>query len=445
MQIGRRYRLIVLAAAMVFPAAAATACSDSTPPESTAAPSTGGIAPPLTDPALLDWRRFSPDPSVFGADATTMIFGSTTAPDGSRVVAVGVDRSATPDKPAVWTTENGARWSRVDAGAVPGATMQNSTAMRDVALGPGGYVAVGFEFAPDAEPPSTANSQTAPPGESTAAVWSSPDAGTWTRLTPPEPSVMAESLMTRVVAIPSGLLALGEDGVTGDAVAWLSPDGSAWQRIPATAGLSAADGKATFKDATAAGAALYIAGSVKIPDGRRAALWRSSDGGAAWERIEAPSFGNRPGAEIDALLAIPSGVVAAGAATEAGTDAAAVWVSPDGLAWNRVPHVEDVFGGAGGDAMLLLRRVGDGILGLGRASPGRLDPDAAVWTSPDGVNWKREAAPPDTFGGPGTEEFLTAAVAADRVIATGRSKRVDRDQLRFVDRELLLWSAQDRG
>ncbi len=93
-----------------------------------------------------------------------------------------------------------------------------------------------------------------------------------------------------------------------------------------------------------------------------------------------------------------------GAATHA-----AVWTSPDGFTWSRVPHDEDVFGfgpSFSGDGKVLIESVIDvegGLIAVGSATRCDIDwetepfdPDqiwychhAVVWTSPDGLTWSR--------------------------------------------------------
>lgn len=426
-------------------AAAATiaACSSSSaPPETT---TTAPRPPrPITDPSALEWRRTAPDPQVWGADASTMVFGSTVTADGT-LVAVGVDRRASPSVAAVFTTRDGYDYSRVPPGDVHAgaAELSAETAMRGVAATPAGLVAVGFEFSPTgAQVPATNGADGGEIGATTAAVWRSSDSRVWDRVAATPDGALANALMTRVLALPAGgFLALGEDPTSGAGIAWTSPDAAAWHRVGAETGLDA-PGRMSLRAAADTPAGVLVAGSYRVGDTRKAAVWLSVDA-TTWRRVDSPAFATSQAQEVAAVTGFGSGIVAAGAATEEGTDAAAFWTSPDGNTWDRVPHDEATFGGAGSDAVTVLLTAGDGLLALGRASPGKLDPDAAVWTSDDGRKWRREAAPPEVFGGPNTEEFLTAGIVSDRVAATGRSKRADRDTLRFVDSEIMLWFAQE--
>jgi hypothetical protein len=67
---------------------------------------------------------------------------------------------------------------------------------------------------------------------------------------------------------------------------------------------------------------------------------------------------------------------------------AAVWTSPDGFRWSRVPHSDAVFGpvvafGVAGSAVMTSVTAG----GPGLVAVGEANSFAAVWTSPDGITW----------------------------------------------------------
>ncbi len=71
------------------------------------------------------------------------------------------------------------------------------------------------------------------------------------------------------------------------------------------------------------------------------------------------------------------GLVAVGG-DESGDENAAVWTSPDGVAWTRVSHDDVVFGGAGNQMMLGVTVNKSGLVVVGRDDLGG-DRDAAVW------------------------------------------------------------------
>ena len=72
------------------------------------------------------------------------------------------------------------------------------------------------------------------------------------------------------------------------------------------------------------------------------------------------------------------GLVAVGSDASGGDPDAAVWTSPDGITWFRVLHDEAVFGGERFQTMNSVTAGGPGLVAVGSdGSP--LDPDAAVW------------------------------------------------------------------
>ena len=84
-----------------------------------------------------------------------------------------------------------------------------------------------------------------------------------------------------------------------------------------------------------------------IPTGQafyQVGVWVSPDG-AAWERVDSPDFsvddeyGTGSAFMTDVVESAP-GVVGVGWAG----GRAAIWVSPDGLDWQRIPHDDAVFG-----------------------------------------------------------------------------------------------------
>jgi hypothetical protein len=71
------------------------------------------------------------------------------------------------------------------------------------------------------------------------------------------------------------------------------------------------------------------------------------------------------------------------------------------MAWTRVAHDENVFGGDGDQAMESVTTGGPGLVAVG-GDHGR----AAVWTSPDGYTWTRVPHDESVFGGPASTEDL---------------------------------------
>jgi hypothetical protein len=134
---------------------------------------------------------------------------------------------------------------------------------------------------------------------------------------------------------------------------------------------------------------------------RRAAVWGSPDG-RSWTRVPDadafaatfPTFGGLPGAGgIDGLAAGGSGVVGVGGTGEWGTTArAAAWQSADGQVWRR-----SLVAGSTSAFMLDVAAGGPGFVAIGAAGivdprpyqETQVYPTGAVWVSVDGATWTR--------------------------------------------------------
>jgi len=138
---------------------------------------------------------------------------------------------------------------------------------------------------------------------------------------------------------------------------------------------------------TAGGPGLVAAGGSHTDDGMmvNAIVWTSSDG-VTWERIDDPSFSSgippaeisyeNPGAGIGDVAAGPLGVVGVGF----NGHGAAVWTSPDGIEWSPTDDA-DLLGG--GFSSILGVTAG----GPGWVAVGEVDMDGGVWVSEDGLDW----------------------------------------------------------
>lgn len=167
-----------------------------------------------------------------------------------------------------------------------------------------------------------------------------------------------------------------------------------WQRVPSQESLGEGDAESQYlMHAVIAGGPGLIAGGQVRPasdlfdwapvDGGKASVWVSADG-MVWDRVppDEAVFGGSGGALIQDLAVGGPGYVAVGSATER-TDAA-VWLSADGYEWSRVNSNSfegvEMYAVAASDEMIVA--VGDG----------------AIWHSPDGVEWQRAEPAPGGFG-----------------------------------------------
>ena len=269
-----------------------------------------------------------------------------------------------------------------------------------VTVGGPGLVAVGVD-------------DVSPGGDGDAAVWTSPDGIIWSRA-PHDEAVFGGAgiqYMSSVTVGGPGLVAVGWGrlGDDEDAAVWTSPDGISWSRVPHDEAVFGGDGYQEMLSVTAGGPGLVAVGGEAKRTGVAAAVWTSPDG-IIWSRVphDEAVFGGDGDEMMWSVTAGGPGLVAVGVDAPGGDGDAAVWTSPDGIIWSRIPHDEAVFGG---DSYQIMRGVtagGPGLVAVGVDGFG-INSDAAVWTSPDGIIWSRvpheEAAfgamLSVTFGGPG--------------------------------------------
>jgi len=287
----------------------------------------GGAAQDTSPSPWSAWARVPDDQDILGGSDRQQIDGIVAG--GPGLVAVGRDLSAGEGgAAAVWTSPDGITWTRVphDEAVFGG---PNSQRMNGIVAGGPGLVAVGYD-----------NSAAGWAGaNSNAAVWTSPDGLTWTRV--PDSEVFGDyrwQTMTAVAAGGPGLVAVGYDGIATnhDAAVWTSPDGVIWARVP----------------------------------------------------HDEAVFGGPEAQAMNAVVAAGPGLVAVGYAGVVNDPDTAVWTSPDGATWTRVPHDAGVFGGLDSEWMNGLVAGGPGLVAVGYSTASRgwvgVDTDAMVWVSPPG-------------------------------------------------------------
>jgi hypothetical protein len=169
----------------------------------------------------LTWSRVPHDETVFGGSDDQHMWSVTAG--GPGLVAVGTDGSDA----AVWTSVDGFTWSRVphDETVFGGGAEQS---MFSVTVGGPGLVAVGWDGSDE---------------DFDAAVWTSVDGITWFRVPHDETVFGGDSTQTMeaVTVGGPGLVAVGRDGPGSDssppapsshAAVWTSIDGITWSRVP---------------------------------------------------------------------------------------------------------------------------------------------------------------------------------------------------------------------
>jgi hypothetical protein len=269
----------------------------------------------------------------------------------------------------------------------------DAVSIAHVIAGSRGYLAVGSGSSPNGAPPS-------------AAVWSSADGVTWSRVA--SSASFADAEISRVVETSNGIVAFGIKAdrqgqcQTTDPkcldhpspiVLWDSPDGQTWARIPTP---SAFD-RGEVRDVAATPFGIVAVGDVNYT---RAAAWISSDG-LTWTSLNAISsqFGD---ATFEGVATLKGRVVIVGrtggnhnvpgGVNDPGRSRPAAWWSTDGVHWN----VSDVQGFTQTGAELSSVTAGSSsLLAIGKDPV--VDPQIGpslpiLWRSDDGTAW-REVGP----------------------------------------------------
>ncbi|HUF38080.1 MAG TPA: hypothetical protein VMN57_06125 [Anaerolineales bacterium] len=216
--------------------------------------------------------------------------------------------------------------------------------------------------------------------------------------------------MNDVAAGGPGVVAVGFEVRDGDinAAAWYSPDALGWFRVTESPDLRGS-GVQTINAVATGTSRLIAVGMEKIGDDENAAVWASTDG-VLWTRIRAGNgvFGDTNSQVMEDVIAVGDGFVAVGVEKTDAEVRGAVWTSPDGTAWQRVPHSEGSFGGTTRFTTLkAIAPLGSSLLAVGSVEPvDDIDVDAAAWLSHDGgATWIPVDAPETSLGDSGPVRF----------------------------------------
>jgi hypothetical protein len=251
-----------------------------------------------TSPDGFTWARVPHDETVFGGDSIQTM--ESVVAGGPGLVAVGGEMfSGSWQDAAVWTSPDGLTWTQVphDETVFGGDSNQG---MLSVTAGGPGLVAVGYA-GPDSAP--------------YAVVWTSPDGLTWTRVPHDGPVCGDYHLqLYSVVAAGPGLVAVGSDsyGIWPSTAAVLtSPDGLTWTRVPHNETVFGDDDSSQAMRSVAAGGPGVVA--VGYGD-RGAAVWISPDG-LTWTQVphDEAVFGGH--LHMHSVVAGGPGLVAVGGAS----------------------------------------------------------------------------------------------------------------------------------
>src|SRR3954470_3460132 len=193
---------------------------------------------------------------------------------------------------------------------------------------------------------------------------------------------------------------------TGIQLTWAPVDaqqdlrGTGSQSINAMAGSDKAQGQLT------------AGGSTESLGENDAAIWHSADG-RTWNLVlgQEDALGGPGEQQINGLSPLKgAGFIVVGSDTSSGSEDAAVWLSPDGNTWNKVPSAP--LGGPGKQSMNRVSSTSTNVGLLGVGSTTDTDDgtqDGAIWSSTaGGNNWTLQ--PVGELGGPGDQEVLRVTV-----------------------------------
>lgn len=325
--------------------------------------------------ADTEWSRID-HPSFGGGDTRVFVNGLVPARDGGPWLAVG--HLARPDGgrvPTVWTSADGRRWTRSEAGpsrGLPGRDRLFHPARR-------GNVGVAFGMTAQGGPTET------------PAVWRSVDNGPWQHV--PEADAVfglpLDTLVESVEAHSEGFVAVGgrvrSDGA-GALGIWRSADGVSWTADD-DPNLVAPRGEVLV------GRASVARGSTVVVTGERGS--RDLDGGiwtfrpaTGWRRVSAPGLLG-PGTQQVADVVVHRGrFVAIGPSVWGKRHRPTAWISADGLRWRRVQMSN--YPGEGTATELAVS--GGRIYAAGVVSR-----FVQVWSSSDGTRWRSERLPAELY------------------------------------------------
>lgn len=224
-------------------------------------------------------------------------------------------------------------------------------------------------------------------------IWRSSDGVTWQQVS--EPAIVGINLAD-IAWGPAGFVAVATDE-RGTASTWRSSDGRSWVPGASTAALSG-----LCPTRIAGGTKGYVVVGSNCGDPSRPAIASSPDG-RSWVRAPGQAFLFGEG-EVDGAVDGGPGWIAFGRVRPAGSSISgtAVWTSPDGLAWRRTsflrplpPYVPDCGNPYDIARMLDIAAFGPGYVAVGLSTCGN-DQWGAAWASPDGATWRSVRLSPTT-------------------------------------------------
>ena len=263
-------------------------------------------------------------------------------------------------------------------------------------------------------PPSSPSTSPSPLPELT---WTAVDTG----LAAPDDQEIADAAVVDRTIVAVGL---DDAGGNRNAAVWTSSDGRRWTRVSGTS--LGTTGEQRMDAVATTGDVVVAVGSERIGGDVDPAVWRSSDRGTSWDRVEGATSGLHEAGDqaMQVVVAAAPGVVAAGFDTSPDGDLdAAVWSSKDGSGWTRLTQA--ALTGPGDQQIFGATTLDDRLIVVGSTASGG-DLDAAVWVRADG-EWTK--VDDGSLGGPGDQQ-IDAIVARRHRTERGGMERIRRRRRR---------------
>ena len=251
-------------------------------------------------------------------------------------------------------------------------------------------------------------------------IFASDDGVNWVRLAEDDPALtLGAVLMYGVTGGGPGLVVVGT-GCEDDAepcmpypTVWTSSDGIAWDRSPASPDVFGESGAMldvvrTEHGLVAAGGFYTARDDVELI---QPSVWLSPDG-VQWERVwQGEAYDYTTASAITGFQALATSadgrVVGVGTAVnDQGEFVGAIWTSTDGRTWERIDQNSGAFA-SGTDSDVSILDVASGPGGfVAVGSDGGTD--VAIWHSPDGYVWTRVDTATQAFNSTGTISSVAA-------------------------------------
>ncbi|MEU8381498.1 hypothetical protein [Streptosporangium sp. NPDC048865] len=353
---------------------------------------------------------FVPQAGVGGNGSNQVL--NAVASVGSVMVAVGSDTTSPVPRPLFLVSPDGGTTWQLGRVTGPAGYETGPTTVGRVAGGDGLWLAAGND-----------------PLGSGHGLWTSSDGYGWTAADPGELGAFARGdKIMDLARTGSGFVAVGaavlDDGTTG-AVAWVSPDGRAWNRV-GTREIGMPDKVRGIKAVVAKGDAV-VALADPAQGQSTSVILRSADGGRSWQRTGAALDDVVP--EPGALAVAADGFVLVPTQQRSDKGEVRVYCSPEGADWKACGAITGL--GPEGTGVKRLASSSAGVAAVVESGFERY----TVHTSEDGRDWDRTT---DLGEVPGSLRAL--ALSDDGTLVVGGDERAA-----DVDNRVVLITAPKGG